>query len=234
MTRVILGGGELEGFSIDQPAASVRLLLPTESELVVPGWNGNEFLLADGRRPIIRTFTPRHVDPEKGDMDLDVVLHDGGAVSSWVRVAEAGDPAAVSGPGRGYVVDPDASSFLLIGDETAIPAISQLLETVPTDVRVGVIVEIAHPDAKLDLPEHPRAAVQWCDRSSATPPGSALVSAVRAASLPTRVSVWAAGEAAAMHAIRRHLFEDRGLARSQATVRGYWKHGRRNQSADDA
>ena len=35
-----------------------------------------------------------------------------------------------------------------------------------------------------------------------------------------------AGEAAAVQRIRRHLFEDRGLTRAQATVRGYWKRGR--------
>ncbi len=35
--------------------------------------------------------------------------------------------------------------------------------------------------------------------------------------------IWAAGEAAAMHKVRQHLFKERGLARSVATVRGYWK-----------
>jgi NADPH-dependent ferric siderophore reductase len=45
--------------------------------------------------------------------------------------------------------------------------------------------------------------------------------------------VWVAGEAAAMQRIRRHLFEDRGLSRAQASVRGYWKHGR-GGDADDA
>jgi NADPH-dependent ferric siderophore reductase len=47
--------------------------------------------------------------------------------------------------------------------------------------------------------------------------------------------VWAAGEAAAMQRIRRHLFDEREVPRAQATVRGYWKHGRRGDaSADDA
>ena len=34
---------------------------------------------------------------------------------------------------------------------------------------------------------------------------------------------------------RRHLFEDRGLLRLHAWVRGYWKHGRSGDAnADDA
>jgi NADPH-dependent ferric siderophore reductase len=60
-----------------------------------------------------------------------------------------------------------------------------------------------------------------------------MVAAVRAAAVGPDEPVWVAGEAAAVHRIRRHLFEDRGLSRRQATVRGYWKHGRAgNEEAD--
>jgi NADPH-dependent ferric siderophore reductase len=38
--------------------------------------------------------------------------------------------------------------------------------------------------------------------------------------------VWAAGEAAAMQRIRKHLFDERNAPRDHTTVRGYWKHGR--------
>src|SRR5215510_5216199 len=77
LLRVTLAGPELEGLTVDQPAASVRLLLPSSAdrELVMPTWNGNQFLLADGRRPVIRTFTPRRVDGEALELDLDVVVH---------------------------------------------------------------------------------------------------------------------------------------------------------------
>ena len=48
--------------------------LPDGDELVLPEWNGNEFLRSDGTRPVIRTFTPLHQEPER--LDLDIVLHD--------------------------------------------------------------------------------------------------------------------------------------------------------------
>jgi NADPH-dependent ferric siderophore reductase len=38
--------------------------------------------------------------------------------------------------------------------------------------------------------------------------------------------VWAAGEAAAMQRLRKHLFEERDIPRARTTIRGYWKHGR--------
>ncbi|MDQ1366959.1 MAG: hypothetical protein QOE57_3001, partial [Acidimicrobiaceae bacterium] len=133
------------------------------------------------------------------------------------------------GPGRGYVIDTDAPAFLLAGDETAIPAISQLLEVLAgsrVPVPVQVHIEVAHPDGRLPLPDHPHAKVEWWDLPPNAPTGEALFEAVRGSNFAPGTNVWAAGEAAAMQRIRRHLFEERGLPRAHATVRGYWKHGR--------
>lgn len=228
MLRVAFTGPELAGFSCDEPGASVRLLLPSPgaSELVMPTWNGNEFLLADGSRPTIRTFTPRRFDAAAGVLELDMVVHGEGAASSWAARAAEGDEAAVSGPGRGYTVDASAPAFLLAGDETAIPAISQLLEVLPGSAWVEVHVEVGAPDARLELPAHAGAVVSWHDLPAGAPPGEAMVAAVKSAELPEGVRVWAAGEAAAVQRIRKHLFEERGLPRTQASVRGYWKVGR--------
>lgn len=232
LLRVTFAGPELEGLAVEDPAASVRLLLPSPGTLalVMPSWNGNEFLLPDRRRPTLRTFTPRRVDPEALELDLDIVLHGGGAASSWAEAAEPGDPAAISGPGRGYSVDRSAPAFCLAGDETAIPAISQLLAALPTETPVQVLVEVAHSDARVALPHHPHATVAWCELPSDGAPGDALVAAVQVTDLGSGTQVWAAGEAAAVQRIRRHLFEDRGLARSQTSLRGYWKHGRSGDS----
>jgi len=97
-----------------------------------------------------------------------------------------------------------------------------------------VYIEVADPDARLALPDHPGAIVEWCDLPPAASPGDALVAAVGGANLVADTRVWVAGEAAAVQRIRRHLFADRGLPRLHAWVRGYWKHGRRGDAnADD-
>jgi NADPH-dependent ferric siderophore reductase len=235
LTRLTLGGSELDGLTIDQPAASVRLLLPTKTrQLVMPTWNGNEFLLPDGGRPPIRTFTPRRLDPDALELDVEIVRHGAGAASEWAAVAQPGDPVAVSGPGRGYVVDREAPAFLLAGDETAIPAISQLLEVLPRQPTADVHVELAHPEGRLDLPGHPHATVAWHELAPGAPPGDALVDAVRDVDLVAGSRVWVAGEAAAVQRVRRLLFEDRGFPRASATVRGYWKRGASGDGGDDA
>ncbi|NNL99062.1 MAG: siderophore-interacting protein [Acidimicrobiia bacterium] len=222
MVRVTFGGDDLAGLVVDEPAASVRVLLPMPGtgELVVPEWNGNEFLLPDGNRPPIRTFTPRRA--EDGELDIDMVIHEGGLASTWALQASPGDPAAVSGPGRGYTIDPGASGYLLAGDETAIPAISQLLEAIPSAIPVQVHVEVAAAEARLDLPGS--AEEEW--HLGTGDPGATLVDAVAATDITESNRVWCAGEAAAMHKIRNNLFKERGLPRSIATVRGYWKRPR--------
>jgi NADPH-dependent ferric siderophore reductase len=233
LLRLTFTGDELDGLVIDQPAASVRLLLPSPgtTELVLPQWAGNEFLLPDGRRPILRTFTPRRLDASAVELDLDVVLHGGGAASTWAVAARPGAPAAISGPGRGYELDPGAPALLLAGDETAMPAIGQLLESLPAALPVQVHLEVARPDGRLailDQQASTRAAttLAWYDLPEGAPPGDALVAAVKAADIAAGERVWAAGEAAAVQRIRRHLFDEREMARAHTTVRGYWKHGR--------
>ncbi|HEY3721872.1 MAG TPA: siderophore-interacting protein [Acidimicrobiia bacterium] len=227
MVQVTIAGPALEGLGVDEPAASVRLLLPSPGteDLVVPEWNGNEFLLPDGSRPAIRTLTPSRKRADARELVVSVVLHDAGVASAWAA-DPLGAEVALSGPGRGYAVDPDASDLLLAGDESAIPAIEQLLEVLPAPASVQVHVEVAHPDARLPLDERPGRTITWHDLPPGGEPGDTLVHAARGARIDPTTWVWAAGEAAAMQRIRKHLFDECELPRPQAVVRGYWKRGR--------
>jgi NADPH-dependent ferric siderophore reductase len=137
-----------------------------------------------------------------------------------VEATQAGDEVAISGPGRGYDIDPAATAFLLAGDETAIPAICQLLEHLPT-VPIAVHLLITHPDAMVDL--HRDVDVAWhvtADRQTSV---DSLRDAIRDTNLVPSMRIWTAGEAAAMQSIRNYLFREISFPRTHATVRGYWK-----------
>jgi NADPH-dependent ferric siderophore reductase len=234
LLRVTLAGDGLAGFEPGLPGGSVRLLLPrssqstsaSPSELVLPTWNGNEYRYHDGTRPPIRTLTPLRFSPDDGELDIEVVLHGSGPLSTWAASARPGAPAAVSGPGRGYDVDADGRSFLLAGDESALPALGLLVEAMPPEADVSVIVEIGDASARLPFPDRSGVTVSWHEQADGAVPGDALADAVIGAPLDGDERIWAAGEAAAMQRIRRHLFETVGVPRSRAVVRGYWKHGR--------
>ncbi len=226
LAAITVGADALRDFSPDGPAASVRVLLPEPDGLVIPRWNGNEFLLPDGRRPGIRTLTPGAVDPDAATLEVAVVLHGAGRLSAWAATVAPGMPTAYSGPGAGYTVDPDRRRYLLGGDETAVPAVGQLLRAIPATAAVDVVIEIAAPDGRIPLPEHPGATVAWVELPAGAAPGTALVEAVLARAVPDDAAVWIAGEAASVQRIRKHLFTELGVERSRATVRGYWKTGR--------
>jgi NADPH-dependent ferric siderophore reductase len=161
------------------------------------------------------------------------VIHGPGAAAEWAREASPGDEVALSGPGRGYAVDPDAPAYFLAGDETAIAAMSQLLETIPADKPVTVRIETAADGAPGPVPHHPGAQVGWCPLPDGAASGEELIRAVADAQIAEGTRIWVAGEAASVQKIRRHLFEERAIPRSHAAVRGYWKLGK-SASADAA
>ena len=236
LRRVRLEGEELRLLDPALPAASIRLLLPAHAAdpVELPTWTGNEFRTSDGSRAVIRTLTPVELDLVAGSVSLDVVRHDSGPLTAWVDTVAPGHEVALSGPGRGYEVDPSASAFLLAGDETALPALRQVVEVLPPTLPVRVLAEVRGPDARVEIGTRPDLDVRWLDSDPDAPPGDVLVRAVVEATGPgpgtgvelDGTTVWVAGEAAAVQRIRRHLFEDLGLPRSRAHVRGYWKHGR--------
>jgi NADPH-dependent ferric siderophore reductase len=226
MARITLTGSALAGFDPGLPAASLRLLLPSaDGELEVPVWQGNEFLLADGTRPLIRTLTPARFDADRLALDVEIVRHGVGPLSDWAGAAAAatGDRVAVSGTGRGYEIDPAVGSFVLVGDESALPAISTLTAALPAGSHVRALIEIRDDGARLELPGHPRLDADWLVADPDARPGDALLDAIGSLPLDRGARVWAAGEAAAMHRLRRHLFDERALPRAHAVVRGYWK-----------
>ena len=239
LLRVVLRGPALVGMPVPEPAASVRLLLPSPgtTDLVLPTWNGNEFLLPDGSRPILRTLTPWRDDPAADTLSVDVVLHGTGPLARWAARAEPGDPVAVSGPGRGSAPEPRAPAYLLLGDESALPAIEQVLATLAPFTTAGttavtVVVEIDDNSARVALTSHVSGAaaagahVEWRVREPGAAPGEQLVDAASTAVLAEGARVWAAGEAAAMQRVRRLLFQTRGIPRERTVIRGYWKTGR--------
>ncbi len=229
LLRLTLAGSGLSDLVVDEPAASVRLLVPSPGtdELVIPEWNGNEFLLPDGARPALRTFTPLRVDNDAGRLDLEIVRHPGGAVSDWAERVEPGAPAAISGPGSGYAYPTSAEHLIVLADETALPAALQLAAEAPASLSLAIHVEVISDDAVIDVDRRDGDSIGWHVTEPGATPGGRLVDAVRSLDeVPDGTHLWAAGEASAMHAIRTHLFDTLGIERKRATVRGYWKPAR--------
>ncbi len=177
-------------------------------------------------RPVTRTYTVRRVDHEAQTLDIEFVVHgDEGLAGPWAATVQPGAPLSLSGPGGGYAPDADADWYLFVGDLSAVPAIASGLEALP-DAATGVaLIEIESEDAVLDLVAPAGVDVRWIvDPAHET---ERLAEAVRALEWRDgHVDVFAHGERESMKALRRVLFEERGLARSQVSLSGYWARGR--------
>lgn len=205
------------GRPVRLPAADDDVMRWYEAFLAIPS----------EERPVMRSYTVRDRRPERAEIDVDFVLHEGaaGPATRWARTAAVGDVLGRYGPDAAYRRPlPAADTVLLAGDETAIPAVWSLLSEVD-----GAVVFLEVPDAAEEQPLP--GEVHWLHRDGA-PHGAKLLEAVRGAKLGEgSVAAWLAGEAGMVRAVRRHLVGDRGLAKGDIEFTGYW---RRRLTQDDA
>jgi NADPH-dependent ferric siderophore reductase len=172
--------------------------------------------------PRMRTYTVRAFDPERNELTLDFVVHgDSGIAGPWAAAAKPGDELHIIGPGGAYNPDPAAEWHLLVGDESALPAIAVAAERIPADVAVTTYVEVHGPKDEIDLAR----PVVWLHRGD-EPVGSKLVDAVRGWQQPAGTGqAFVHGEAGVVKELRRHLRLDRGLPLDQLSISGYWRIG---------
>ncbi|MCY1234549.1 hypothetical protein D9M72_471340 [compost metagenome] len=131
----------------------------------------------------------------------------------------------MGGPRGSFVVPTAFDWHLLIGDDTALPAIARRLEELGADTRAIVVVEVGDAAAQIPLPESAQCDVHWLHRGDALE-GSLLEGALRKLTLPCGEGyVWAAGEAAAMKAVRQYLVSERGIDKRRIRASAYWKRG---------
>jgi NADPH-dependent ferric siderophore reductase len=182
--------------------------------------------LPEDEKPGWAYYTCRRFRPETGEMDLWFVLHDhDGAVSGWARHAEVGDRLAMWGPREAFEPPADATSYLLVGDETGLGAFAAILDAADGGPPVHVVVESTDGTPVLDLPARAKDTVQWVSRDGAAHgEGTALVAAVAALALDTtRLYAYGAAESREVTAVRKHLRRTLGMPAVQVQMVGYWR-----------
>lgn len=176
--------------------------------------------------PVTRTYTIRRVDHVANTFDIDFVVHgDEGLAGPWAANAGPGATLSLLGPGGGYAPNPDAAWYLFAGDLAALPAIAAALDALPADAEGIAYIEVSSEDAILPLTAPDGVEVRWIvDPEHGV---DQLADAVRGATWKNgRVDVFVHGERESMKALRRVLFDERGLERAQVSISGYWARGR--------
>ncbi|MBI3368663.1 MAG: siderophore-interacting protein [Burkholderiales bacterium] len=201
---VTLGGDALAGF--------VSASFDDHLKLILPG--------ADGAEPVRRDYTPRRFNAAANELTIEFALHGHGPAADWAAQAAPGQPVTIAGPRGSFVIAPDHDWHLLVGDESALPAIARRLEELPAMTRAIAVVQLADAADRRPLRGAADLQLTWVADDAA------LLDAVRALALPPGQGyAWCAGEAQAMAALRRLLVDEKGHDRHAIRAAAYWKRG---------
>ncbi|KAA5838991.1 siderophore-interacting protein [Pseudomonas chlororaphis] len=222
MRRITLGGPELAGFISLGSDDHIKLLFPQNAEqqaaletlVLGPGKD-------NGAMPAMRDYTPRRYDLDIGELDIDFVLHGDGPASTWAEQAKPGQFLHIGGP-RGSMIVPDIfDSYLLIGDETALPAIARRLEELPAGRQVLAVIEIQDAAERQVLQSAAQVEVIWVERDGGQ---QDLIGSVRGLQVPSgKLYAWVATESKVSRQIRRVLLDEHRLDDEFVKAAGYWR-----------
>lgn len=204
LTRLVFTGPDVAQMTTLAPDQRVKLFFPAPdgSLPVLPTdahWKAAHSALPAEQRPPMRTYTIRALRREALEVDVDFVLHGvNGPASAWATHAQVGERLQMIAPNLAYGGDTggyewkppkDVRNVLLVGDETALPAIAgileQLADTQP-ELAVEAFIEVPQEADCLALRHGANTRLHWLPRDLLQcAHGQAMQHAVRElASLP--------------------------------------------------
>lgn len=174
--------------------------------------------------PVTRTYTIRWFDATTNELAIDFVVHgDIGLAGPWAAGAKPGDKLGFNGPGGAWAPDLTADAVVLVGDESAIPAIAAALDSLPNGTPAEAFVEVRSADCEQPLRADEAITIHWVYRGSEAY-GVSLAAAVRSKPLPEgRLSVFVHGNASMVKDLRRYFFVEQRLSRTDVSISGYWR-----------
>lgn len=230
MARITLVGEALSGFVSAAYDDHIKLCFPEKGQ-AGPTWPAigpDAVPLPEGvvASPM-RDFTPRRYDADKGELVIDFAIHDAGPATEWAARAAPGDTIGVGGPRGSFVVTDDFDTYLLVGDETALPAIGRRLEELRLGCRAIVIATVAGEVEQQAFESRAKVDIRWIHRPlDAASDAAPFTAALKDLVLPEGdVYAWIAGESDVVKLLRKYLVEERGINRAWIKAAGYWRRG---------
>ncbi|MGO3834314.1 MAG: siderophore-interacting protein [Microbacteriaceae bacterium] len=229
LVRVTLGGeGVADFISTGIPDEYVRVFFPhgdDPHDISLPEPEGDWWRTPEGQPEApMRTYTISGVNPERGELDIDFVVHEAGVAGPWARAAQPGHVIGFNAPTGLYSPPAETTWQLLAADLTAVPAALRIAAG-SAGLHTRLIIEIPTEADRFD-PELPaNVEVTWVIGGNGTGPsrlGEIVRSAVGATQSLDGGYIWVAGETAALRDVRKYLRRELGLEAARYKVIGYW------------
>lgn len=228
LVRISFDCPDLKGAELPHTDHYIKLLfVPAEADYAWPfDYAHIKETYPRDLHPITRTYTFRRYDTEAGTFEVDFVTHGAaGLAGPWAQEAEVGDVIAFAGPGGAWHPEPEYEHFVLVGDESAAPAVAAAVENLPAGATAAVFIEVADDRAEFAMPQPDGVELTWVHRNGATH-GHQLSQAVRQAGIPEQRTSWFVhGVAEMLKELRRFLFFDNSVDKKDVSISGYWRIG---------
>ncbi len=214
MLRLTLGGEGMATFPENQEGGYVKLMLAPQPGIA---------------KPTVRTYTIR--GQRAGEIDVDFALHgaageSAGPATEWALKAQIGQTIEVGGPGPAKPLPEGFDFYLIVGDMTALPAISVNLEALDRGAKGLAVIEIQQEEDRQHIDAPAGVEIRWLVNAEPGARPNLLSSALRNDEWPQgKVYAWAACEFSAMQRLREYLRHERGLNSGELYLSSYWKSG---------
>jgi NADPH-dependent ferric siderophore reductase len=211
MQRIVFTSSELRDFTSAAPDDHVKLFFPVEG----------------GGPDCMRDYTPRMFDPLMGSLTIDFALHEAGPATAWALAAKVGDALDIGGPRGSTVVPDDFDWYLLVGDETALPAMGRRVEELRPGVPVTTFAVVERTEERQAFQGEARLKSYWIAREGQPLDDASLLRfALDDYNLPPGDGfVWIAAEARTARALRSYMMDTRGHPKAWVKASGYWSRG---------
>lgn len=213
MIRLVLQGPHLQEFHSLSPDDHIKLVFDQ-----------------DGAEPMMREYTPRAFDLDAATITLDFAVHQAGPATQWAIDAQVGDSLKIAGPRGSAVIAQDFDWYLLIGDETALPAMGRWVEEMRPGTKVTTLGLVQDQAEEQDFTTAAELQAHWLHRADPTDPAVAVDAVADLPCPEGRGFVWIAAEAAVAKALREHFLTRWNHPRDCMKAAGYWVNGQADSS----
>lgn len=224
MQRVVFNGDDLGDFPHDCASGYIKILFSPDGKALT---EKTQVEALSPARPLMRTYSIRAFHPEQQAMTVDFVLHkdSDGPASKWAQSSKSGDSLVIGGPGPVKLVNNEADWFFIVGDMTALPALSCNLEQLPDSAKGYAFIEVMSELDIQDLKAPAGVSISWIINQGLKYPERLLKAVYEAQWLAGKPYIWCACEFNAMRALRMYFKNDRKIESQNMYISSYWKSG---------
>ena len=228
LKRFTFSGDDLGSFNSASFDDHLKAFFPNAAgELNLPQVGDKGVVFPEGvAKPAVREYTPTGIDLVGERLALEFAIHDAGPATSWAKTAQVGDEIGIAGPRGSIVLPMDLQHYVLIGDETALPAIRRRLSELPASASAQVIAEVNGSVDEVALPSAASVHAVWVHRNGKAAASEAfMLPALDGLNLPkTDVQVWIACEREQARQLREWFLAN-GWDKDAVRYASYWNKG---------